>query len=339
MSNTNEYRNEYRAEILDILLKTMGEGFPKTLFPNNKKERGENTNNFKQKVSRMKTGDEEALFYVNKKINETMWNFYSSEELDDSEKSNSFCEHKGSDKYFIFAVDIWNAFSGQITTLLDSGKYKNMECSKEDFIAEIISDSLSSTIAKITDDNYLKNYVQTNQKLMFQIETKDEKIQKENEEYKKWKERAFRKEYYTSFKDVLKNKKNNKTFYKWPLDVFKKEAKTKFDSIITSTLGEGESNIEKMKYEPGLRKWTTFEKLFENEQNNKGLKEVLENNKLLAEYQIFQSRMLTAYFFENLRAILPNYINTNNTEKLFDSIEKLIQKFDEFESPSQGDTL
>ena len=300
-------KNECRAVILDIFLKATGEGFCEVLFTENNNERGENSNNFKQKLSKMRKGDGSALFYVYKKIDNSISNFYNLNE------SEIFCEHLGSDKYFVFGFEIWDAFSRRIEVLLNSEYYEYIEGKKEDFIAYILTDSLTSSIKRIISKDAFNKPMEENQNIIYSLP--------KDEIFKQWEERCFRNEYYTSFSDVLANLGQNKTFYKWPIDEFKITSKEGFNSIISLIFEESDSTIdstiEKMKYESGSRKWTTLEKLFKNEQEIAKLKDRLEHNGLLAKYQVFQSRMLAAFFWENLRAILPGYVNKKNSSKIF----------------------
>ncbi|GEM_PF-3890196 len=304
------------AIILDIFLKTMGNGFTKILFLENENDRGENTNNFKQKIVNMKKGDQKAFHYVYKKIvagTRYFWDWSESEYL---------CERQGSDKYLIFGVEIWPAFSASINFFQNLDEEQIFNCPKENLIAYILTKNLASNIQNMLREDY---YADSFQKAHNSALSKDKK-------FENWEERCFRKEYYNSFSDTLKHAIKNKTFYKWPIEEFKKiTTEENFDSIMQMYFGEGCSNIEKMKYERGVRKWTTFEKLFKNEQNKNDdemakLKKLIEEKQLLPDFQIFQSRIFAAYFWENLRSTLPDYIQKENAKKIWKTFFELIEK-------------
>lgn len=152
----------------------------------------------------------------------------------------------------------------------------------------------------------------------------------DKKEYESWiarDKRVFRKEYYTAFSDVRFNKKKNKTFFKWCIDEFKKSIALDdvYNSIIDIVF-KGKNDIsstsfEKLKYETGKRNWGMFEHLFENEMLDKKLMAILDkDDKYHAAYNVFQSRMMAAFFLNNFCEELPNFVGKKNPSRL----EKII---------------
>ncbi len=297
--------NNCKSTILDIFIKSMGEGFPEVLFRHYNNERGKNSNNFKQKLAKMKNGDEMCLSEMTTMINDALCEFC---QFDDDQK---FSESRGSDKYFNLYFEIWPAFT-RTNHYLDSEKYETIAGNEKDIIAYTLSDSLIKTFQKICNKEYADNCMPSNEpKVLFYKEDDKE----DDKDFKNWKERCFRPEFYSSFSDVLKEARNNKTFYKWPLKELKKATTNKqYDYIIEEAFKN--YNIEKLKSESGARRWTAFEKLFKNEQIM-GYGKNLDEMNVLQNYQIFQSRMFAAFFLENFRAVLPDYVGQENADKMW----------------------
>ena len=119
-------QNKCESTIIDIFIKSMGEGFSEVLYRHNENERGNNSNNFKQKLAKMKNGNEKCRLEITKMINDALCEFC---QFDDEQEF--FSESRGSDKYYNFYFDIWPAFA-KVNYLFDSEKYKNIKGNKDD---------------------------------------------------------------------------------------------------------------------------------------------------------------------------------------------------------------
>ena len=303
--------NNCKSTILDIFIKSMGEGFPEVLFRHYNNARGKNSNNFKQKLAKMKNGDEMCLSEMTTMINDALCEFC---QFDDDQK---FSESRGSDKYFNLYFEIWPAFT-RTNHFLDSEKYETIAGNEKDIIAYTLSDSLIKTFQKICNKEYADNCMPSKEPKVLFYKEDDKDYKEDDKDFKNWKERCFRPEFYSSFSDVLKEARNNKTFYKWPIDEFKKNIKNKYETVMSKVFGDDYySYVAKLKTKKDSRRWTSFEKLFGNKTNDKELDDMVKKTDILADYQIFQSRMLAAYFLENFRAVLPDYVGQENADKMW----------------------
>ena len=298
----------YKAKMLDLFLKTMGEGFPKIIFKYNENLK---PNNLKQKVRSMNNGDMNSYSEIDNAITNCINAFIEGEV---SDKSMMFSEKNASNKY-------WTSFN-------ELYKYFSDFNFNDNFFYESFDDTFSYLIAKnfyteISCENYNNEKSKRTEENQMISSTKDEFMSEEEwKEYHEWQIRCFRPEYSYSISDVRFNKKNNKTFFTWVIKEFKKALSSdKVYENILEIVFRGEPGVstsfEKLLKKPGNRKWSTFEKLFSNEQNDKNLWEILnKDSKYLAAYQIFQSRMFVAYCLENFCASLPKFINEENTKEL-----------------------
>ncbi len=126
-------------------------------------------------------------------------------------------------------------------------------------------------------------------------------------EYKKFcefKKRSFRKEYYSVCRDVINNRKDNASFFDWPLRKLSETLNTldwnENDGLISSR------TIERMKGEKGSRRWSTIKDII----SISACDRYRTNDKVLKEYEIFQARILMAYFLENFvnsKTLLKSY--------------------------------
>ena len=294
-----------KIKMLDLFIASLGDGFSQIIeyYTDIK------ANYFKliRKLAREK--DSKKYFALAQALFDTICAFTDKKLID---KKARFSENDASDKYwtsfrelfynfFKFNDDFFyesadNVFSYFLARNLDytqsSGNYTNWQNSEE-FEAHLRS---LEKAPGYTDSEWKEN------------------IEKQI--------RIFRPEYYSAFSDVRANKTGNQTFFKWPITEFKKAISSKetFENILEMVfkgkLGISKS-FEKLLTEPGKRIWSTFEKLFSNEQNDKKLWKILnKDSKYLAAYQIFQSRMFAAYFLENLCAELPKIVEKENAKEL-----------------------
>ena len=115
------------------------------------------------------------------------------------------------------------------------------------------------------------------------------------DEYKEFyenKRRNFREEYYSVCKDVVRNRKENSSFFAWPIHILSKTIKTENwnDDIISNR------TIDRMKNKKGSRRWKTINDLI----STQACERFKDNEEILKEYEVFQARILMAYFLENL---------------------------------------
>lgn len=300
----------YKTKMLVLFLKSLGDGFPEIIYKYNKDLK---PNNLKQKIRSMYEGNEHAYSEIYYAIHNCIRAFTYGEVAD---KSTMFSEKESSDKYWTSFHELYNHF-------LDF---------EGNFFYELYDDVFSYFIAKsfyteISCEDYKNEEKDERLEENQRLSLKKDNFNSEEEwkSYHDWVIRCFRPEYAFSISDVRFNKKNNKTFYKWVIKEFKNSFTTKEDKNIykeiLETVFKGENGIsksfDKLKTESGKRNWQTFEKLFSNEQNDKKLWEKLtEDNKYLAAYQIFQSRMFVAFFLENFCAELQNFVKKENAEEL-----------------------
>lgn len=295
--------------MLDLFLKSLGEGFPEIINSYNKKL---NSNNLKQKIKAMYAGNYKAFQEINDSLYDCALAF--TDASIGTESTTDFAEEQASDKYFYSFRDLFLKFS----------EYNN------DFLYESVEDTVAYFIAKLFYSNMSSDdYKTVSQNTKFEEETRKQlsdklgwQSEKEHEEFIEWQIRCFRPEYSSSISDVRFNKKNNKTFYKWVIDEFKKGISSKkIYNEVLEIVFKGENGInktfEKLKREPGRRRWSSFVELFSNEQKKSNLWKILNKDaQYLATYEIFQSRMFVAFFLENLCDELPKFVGDKNAQEL-----------------------
>lgn len=116
------------------------------------------------------------------------------------------------------------------------------------------------------------------------------------EEYKafcEFKRRSFRKEYYSVCRDVINNRGETSSFFDWPLREISNTINTldwnDDDELVSSR------TIERMKGEKGTRLWSSISDVISIAACDRYHKD----ESTLKEYEIFQTRILMAYFLEN----------------------------------------
>lgn len=273
---------EYNITLLDIFLKAMGEGFPEKVLCCD----DYNENLFKQNVYKMKQGYIEWFYEIKECVRSGLLSLVDGI----VSGSTKYCEDDGSDKYSNLVFLLWQSL---------------------DFFYEEKEVVLSYELAQWL--------IKSCKKEPCDVPVQDPEHDLESQRIIK---EAFRPEYSSALWDVVANGVKNKTFFKWPIESMYKECeKEQVNEVIKYVFGENDGNVtssfEKLKYESGRRRWSTFDKLFQNERKNDELKKLLEENMLLEKYQVFQSRMIIALFLENLRAILPEKVGKDLTEQIF----------------------
>ena len=118
--------------------------------------------------------------------------------------------------------------------------------------------------------------------------------QEQYNQFMEFKRRSFRKEYYSACRDVINNRKEGKSFYDWPVRKVSETIKTidwnNDDDIVSSR------TVDRMKNKPGLRRWGSIKNII----SVNACDRYREEETLLKEYEVFQARILMAYFLENL---------------------------------------
>ena len=300
----------YNLAVLEIFLKAVGEGFPEAVLcfeGNNKGDRQLTSNNFKQKVKKMRAGNMKQAVSVRNIVSTGLFRFVDGG-LDNSEK---FCRKEGSDKYTKFFRGLWQSLDFRPENFF----YEDDRA----VLAYLIARWLVKSCEKEHDDScVVESLVASENIRLLASEEKETYIQQVQE--------VFRPEYYSALWDVVKNGGKNRTFYKWPIEeLYKGCDKEKVDKIIECVfLGKDmsiSSTFERLQYKSGARQWTTFDKLFQNELKDEKLKASLQDGNLMEKYQVFQSRMILAFVLENLREILPREIGEKElVEKIFESL-------------------
>lgn len=308
----------YNIALLRIFLKAMGEGFPERvlcfdgfhrtegwygiLYGRNDMK-GIGLSNFKQKVRKMKKGDIKCAREIKRLLLDGLERLVNGKIID---SLAVYSHEEESDKYTNLYYGLRFPYSCQ-----------------ENFFYEEDEAVLTYLITRWLVEGCEKEGVVDCDIADFELKLMSEK---EKKEQISWRKMAFRPEYYSALWDVVENGEGNKTFYKWPIEeLYKGCDKEKIDEIIKYVLRDNDGSIsttfEKLKYESGVRRWTTFDKLFQNELNDEKLKALLQDDNLLEKYQVFQSRMINAFVLENLRAILPNELGGKElVEKIFESL-------------------
>lgn len=296
-------------DFFDLILTSLGPGFSDVLFQNKRKSKGDNSNNFKQLRKQNREGNSKSTFKLHLKLVYGLQKFIDGDIFD---TKSTFCHKDASDKYYECYLLLLNLIKAH------PKNYKK-ECSKE-IKAKFIEDKL------INSYNFSEHYIGTPDE--FYLNWLDEqKKTEEKQEYLKWCQQAFRKEYAYSLKKTILNFQGNKTFFKYPLEEFyNSSSQEKIDTIIKQVFGKNyetneiSSTVKKLKYESGIRQWKTFENLFKNELENEDLMELLDTEELLESYQIFQSRMIIAYFLENLKENVKKEIGEDLTNEIFQKL-------------------
>ena len=301
-------RTPYNVALLDIFLQAMGEGFAKNVlcFEGNG---GLDPNNFKQKVSKMREGNIKQTKEVGNSVSTGLFRLVGGAATDSTAK---YCRKEASDKYTNLYRRLWwsldfrteNFFYEENETVLayQIAQWLVKSCEKEHDDSCVVESLLTRENMRLLDSGEQKEYVEHVQQV-------------------------FRSEYYSALWDVVERGAGNKTFYKWPIDELYKECdgqKQKIDEIIRYVFGDNDGNVsstfKKLKDKSGVRWWTTFDKLFQNELKDDELKAKLQDDNLLEKYQVFQSRMINAFVLENLRAILLEEVGADLAEKVFKSL-------------------
>ena len=319
----------YNIALVDIFLQAMGEGFPGKVLCfdgchrtwmaqgelfGRKDMKGIRLNNFKQKVSKMKKGNVKQAREITMLILSGLERFVNGKVVD----SLAVYSHKeGSDKYTNLYRRLQRPYNHS-----ENFFYEEDEAVLAYLIARwVVEGCEKEPVFDATPSPLPLLRLNGGCRLEFLTEEEKEEIS--------WRKQAFRPEYYSALWDVVEHGTGNKTFYKWPIDELYKDKgcdKEKIDEIIKYVFGENyedrsiSSTFEKLEYESGVRRWTTFDKLFQNELKDEKLNGMLQDGNLLEKYQVFQSRMINAFVLENLRAILPREIGANLAIKVFKSL-------------------
>lgn len=116
---------------------------------------------------------------------------------------------------------------------------------------------------------------------------------KDYEVFCEFKRRSFRKEYYSVCRDVIIKRNEESSFFDWPLREISNTINTldwnDDDELVSSR------TIERMKGEKGPRLWSSISDIISIAACDRYHKE----ESILKEFEIFQARILMAYFFEN----------------------------------------
>ena len=301
-------RTPYNIALLDIFLQAMGEGFAKNVlcFEGNG---GLDPNNFKQKVSKMRKGNIKQTREVGNSISTGLFRLVDGAATDSTAK---YCRKEASDKYTNLYRRLWWSLDFRTENFF----YEENEA----VLAYQIAQWLVKSCEKEHDDSCVVESLLTRENMRL-LDSGEQK------EYVEHVQQVFRSEYYSALWDVVERGAGNKTFYKWPIDELYKECdgqEQKIDEIIRYVFGDNDGNVsstfKKLKDESGVRRWTTFDKLFQNELKDDELKAKLQDDNLLEKYQVFQSRMINAFVLENLRAILLEEVGADLAEKVFKSL-------------------
>ena len=194
------------------------------------------------------------------------------------EDNEVYCRNIGSDKLLVPFY-----FLQEFLSLLILMISQNMEIMS---IEEVLSSCLN--LCNCPDESELQepdeiSYFFLKRKLI----TKEE-----YDSFYEFKRRSFRKEYYSVCRDVINNRKKDASFFEWPIRKVSETIKINDwnDDIVSSR------TIDRMKNETGLRRWSSVKDWISICACDRFRK----NEEKLKEYEIFQSRILMAYFFENL---------------------------------------
>lgn len=133
-----------------------------------------------------------------------------------------------------------------------------------------------------------------------------------------FKRRSFRKEYYSVCREVINNRDKEASFFYWPLREISNTVNTldwnDDDELVSSR------TIERMKGEKGPRLWSSISDVFSIAACDRYHKE----ESTLKEFEIFQARILMAYFFENFvysKTLLQEYNQADLYQFLKDGLE------------------
>ena len=137
---------------------------------------------------------------------------------------------------------------------------------------------------------------------------------KDYEAFCEFKRRSFRKEYYSVCRDVIINRNEESSFFDWPL----REISNTINTLDWSDDEELVSSrtIDRMKGEKGTRLWNSISNVISIAACDRYHKD----ESTLKEFEIFQARILMAYFFENFvysKILLKEY----NQEKLYQILQ------------------
>lgn len=141
------------------------------------------------------------------------------------------------------------------------------------------------------------------------------------EDYKvfcEFKRRSFRKEYYSVCRDVINNRDKEDSFFYWPLCEISKTVNT-LDWNDENELVSSRT-IERMKGEKGPRLWSSLSDVISIAACDRYHKE----ESTLKEFEIFQARILMAYFLENFvysKTLLKEYNQADLYQLLKDGLE------------------
>lgn len=133
-----------------------------------------------------------------------------------------------------------------------------------------------------------------------------------------FKRRSFRKEYYSVCREVINNRDKEASFFYWPLREISNTVNTldwnDDDELVSSR------TIERMKGEKGPRLWSSISDVISIAACDRYHKE----ESTLKEFEIFQARILMAYFFENFvysKTLLQEYNQADLYQFLKDGLE------------------
>ena len=214
-----------------------------------------------------------------------------------------FCRDTGSDKLLVpfYFID---EYIHLLFRLID-----NLELSS---LKEFISICIS--FCNSQDDSALQAQDETTERLYKQGLYPE----KEYKSFCEFKRRSFRKEYYSVCRDVINNRGEESSFFDWPL----REISNTVNTLDWNDDGELVSSrtIERMKGEKGTRLWSSISDVISIAACDRYYKD----EDTLKEFEIFQARILMAYFFENFvysKTLLKEYDQADLYQLLKDGLE------------------
>ena len=214
-----------------------------------------------------------------------------------------YCRDTGSDKLLVPFY-----FIDEYIHLL----YRLMEGLELSGLKEFIS--ICIAFCNSQDENALQAPDENTERLYKQVLYPE----KEYKAFCDFKRRSFRKEYYSVCRDVINNRGDDSSFFDWPL----REISNTVNTLDWNDDGELVSSrtIERMKCEKGTRLWSSISDVISIAACDRYHK----NEDDLKEFEIFQARILMAYFFENFvysKTLLKEYDQADLYQLLKDGLE------------------
>ena len=218
-----------------------------------------------------------------------------------------YCRDTGSDKLLVSFYFI-DEYIHLLFRLLDGLKLSGLK----EFI------SICIAFCNSQDDSALQAPDETTERLYKQglYPEKDYKT------FCEFKRRSFRKEYYSVCRDVINNRNEESSFFYWPLCEISNTVNSldwnDDDELVSSR------TIDRMKSEKGTRLWSSISDVISIAACDRYHKD--EN--ILKEFEIFQARILMAYFFENFvysKTLLQEYEQADLYQMLQDGLNFKLQ--------------